>query len=112
MPKIVKPSDPTKQSGRMQPPSSIMLGRTKTNYDSIATTAYKIEGDHAKIFAGPSTAGDREKVLKFVVVYIYMVDLYISAHLYFNLSHLSQSYTIISFNPFLLCTYINSTLLT
>ena len=67
MPKIVKPSDPTKQSGRMQPPSSIMLGRTKTNYDSIATTAYKIEGDHAKIFAGPSTAGDREKVLKFVV---------------------------------------------
>ena len=67
MPKIVKSNDPTKQSGRMQPPSSIMFGRTQTDYTSVATSAYKIEGDHAEIFKGPSTAGDREKVLKFVV---------------------------------------------
>ena len=51
----------------MQPPSSIMLGRTQTDYTSIATSAYKIEGDHAEVFKGPSTAGDREKGLKFVV---------------------------------------------
>ena len=67
MPKIAKSADPTMQSGRMQPPSSIMLGRTKTDYTTIATSAYHIEGDHAEVFKGPSTSEDREKVLKFVV---------------------------------------------
>ena len=67
MPKIAKSADPTMQSGRMQPPSSIMLGRTKTDYTTIATSAYHIEGDHAEVFKGPSTSEDREKGLKFVV---------------------------------------------
>ena len=69
MPKIVKPSDPTKQSGRMQPPSSIMLGRTKTNYDSIATTAYKNEGDHAKIFAGPSIKQNLIQIISYLGIF-------------------------------------------
>ena len=35
--------------------------------DKPKVSAYKIEGDHAEVFKGPSTDGDREKVLKFVI---------------------------------------------
>ena len=53
-------------SGRMQPPSNVTFGRAPVNYDSISKTAFHIEGDHKEVFKGPSTEGDREKVLDFV----------------------------------------------
>ena len=54
-------------SGRMQPPSNVTFGRAPVNYDSISKTAFHIEGDHKEVFKGPSTEGDRQKVLDFVV---------------------------------------------